>query len=204
MQTSFLPRAATRLSGVPAVPHKLRRFFGLARLSLMLGAHSMLSGCLVEDPPPYTPPTRTAPRLDTRRAEPVQGKIVIVDQGDPIVFRVPVVSEDAGEPVQALLFVDSFPFNVHSDVVPASTLDDLSRRFELSYNGVPDMDYGCHRMMVRASHQSNFNFQTEAGVPIDENDVADAYWWVNVVNLAAGDDGSVLTKCAENAAGEAE
>jgi hypothetical protein len=201
MQTSFPPCAVTRLSGVAAVPGKLRRAFGLARRSLVLGALSMLSGCLVEDPPPYTPPTRTAPRLDTRRAEPLQNNIVIVDKGDPIVFRVPVVSEDAGEPVQALLFVDSFPFNVNSDVVPASTLDDLSRRFELSYNGVPVIDYGCHRMMVRVSHQSNFNFQTDAGVPIDENDVADAYWWINVVDLAGGDDGAVLRNCAGNAGG---
>lgn len=193
--------AATRLSG-PArcLERTFGHFSGLARLSLLLAALSMLSGCLVEDPPLYTPPTQTTPRLVTRLAKPALDKIIIVDKGDPIEFSMPVVSEDVGETVQALLFVDSFPFNSDTDTVPPSTLDDTTRSLELSYQSLPVIDFGCHRMMMRVSHESNFDFQTSNGTPIDEARVSEAVWWVNVVDIASGDNGALLRDCSKNAA----
>ncbi len=201
MNTPSAPRSATRLSGLaPRLSGISSRFYGLARLSLLLVALSMLSGCLVEDPPLYTEPTQTTPRLVTRLAKPALDRIIIVDKGDPIEFSMPVVSEDVGEEVQALLFVDSFPFNSDTDTVPPSTLDDLSRSLKLSYQSLPVIDFGCHRMMMRVSHQSNFDFQTSNGTPIDDADVSEAIWWVNVVDIAAGDNGAVLKDCVANAA----
>lgn len=161
----------------------------------------MLSACLVEDPPVYTEPTQTTPRLVTRLAKPALDRILVVDKGDPITFTMPVVSEDVGETVQALLFVDSFPFNSDTDTVPPSTLDDTSRSLELTYQPLlPPIDFGCHRMMMRVSHQSNFDFQNSNGTVIDDTDVSEAFWWVNVIDIAAGDNGAVLRDCIANAA----
>lgn len=151
----------------------------------------MLSGCIVEDPPPYTQPTQTPPRLDLRLAEPPPDQILIVEQGQMINFRVPFASEDAGETVDAVMLVDS-SLKVDGRTLPGSTLDDTSRAFDLVYPGTAGL--GCHRLWVRISHTANF-VRFPDGVVIDETDVADAYWWLNVIDVAAGEDGSILRNC---------
>jgi hypothetical protein len=198
MPTFFLSRAATRLSGAPAVFLELRRFFDLARLSLVLGAQSMLSGCLVEDPPPYTPPTQTPPRINLRLAEPAADRIILVDKGDPITFRIPVTSEDVGDSLTAAMFLDEATTPIPNFVeIPGSTLDDVDRRIEIVYPGLAEVDFGCHRIKIRVSHTKNLKL---LGEPINQADVAEAYWWMNVIDLAAGDDGSILRNCLSGSA----
>jgi hypothetical protein len=199
MQTSLISRAATRLSGMVVKPRDFARFYGLAQLSLVFSALSMLSGCLVEDPPDFVKPTRTTPRIDSRLVWPPLDQITIVGKGDPITFRLPVVSEDAGVKVQAYLFLDLSPDPVVTNSVPASTLDDTSRRLELAYRPMTRLaEFGCHRFMARVSHADNFIFDTlPAGAPLNVADVAEVNWLVNVVNIAAGDDGSVLRDCPQ-------
>jgi hypothetical protein len=204
MKTLAAARATTRLSGVAAMLRNFGRFSGLARLSLVPSALSMLSGCLVEDPPAFVKPTRTTPRVELRLAEPALDQIIIVDRGDPIAFRIPVVSEDAGVPLKGYLFRDTSLVPIDGNSVPASTLDDTTRRLELAYRPMQDLDpsrvadFGCHRFMARVSHLDNFNTaQLDWGVPFNVADVAEVYWWVNVVNIAAGEDPSVLRNCPQ-------
>jgi hypothetical protein len=169
----------------------------LARLSLLLALLSMFSGCIVEDPPPYTKPTKTPPRLDLRLAQPPPDRIIVVDRRDPIPFRLPFASEDGGEKVQAWLFRDYLAGDnaLVSVEVPGSTLDDLDRKIEITYPGSAAIPFGCHRIMIRVSHADNFNIYP-FGDHIDEADVAEAYWWINAIDVAAGDDGSLFKNCA--------
>lgn len=154
----------------------------------------MLSGCIVEDPPPYTQPTQTPPRLDLRLAEPPPDKIILTEKGEPILFHLPFASEDAGETVTALMMVDNFPGTLDGRNLPGSTLDDTSRAFDLLFPVTAPVELGCHRLWVRVSHEANF-LPHPPGSVIDEADVADAYWWLNVIDLGAGDDGSILRNC---------
>jgi hypothetical protein len=157
----------------------------------------MLSGCIVEDPPPYTQPTKTPPRLNLRLAEPAPDRIIVVDQGDPIPFRVPFASEDGGDQVRAYIFLDYSERSktpLASVAVAGSTLDDLDRQIEITYPATTVVPFGCHRIMIRISHEDNFQL-FPPGAPIDEKDVSEAYWWINVIDLAAGDDPSLLRNC---------
>jgi hypothetical protein len=175
--------------------------FGLARPSLLLLGVSMLSGCLVEDPPVYTKPTQTPPRLDLRRATPPPDKIIVAIPGDRIPFHLPFASEDVGDQVRGYLFLDYDPDPDKSNIaldsisVPGSTLDDPAERsLNLTYPRVGDDTLGCHRITIRVSHEQNFVRFPYAAV-IDNDDVAEAYWWMNVIDIASGDDGSTLKNC---------
>jgi hypothetical protein len=198
MVTSISNSSTTRLSGRHGLARRVQgRFVGLARLSLWLTSLSMFSGCIVEDPPPYTQPTKTPPRLDLRLAVPSPDRIIIAEQNEPISFHIPFASEDAGERIAAYLFLD-FSENFRQPLgyvpVPGSTLDDLSRAIDITYPAANDVSFGCHRIMIRISHDENFE-RFPPGAPIDVADVAEAYWWLNIIDVSAGDDGSVLRNC---------
>ena len=152
----------------------------------------MLSGCLVEDPPPYVPPTQTPPRLDSRLAKPPIDQIIVRGQADPIDFSIPFASEDAGDRVLGFLFFDGKQED--NDTRAGSTLDADNRHMDLTYSARSEVAFGCHRVLMRLSHELNFS-RTTSGEPIDPSDVAEAHWLVNIIDLAAGDDGSVLRGC---------
>lgn len=188
---------ATWLSGCRRRGSQLSRAVSpLARLSLALASLSMLSGCIVEDPPPYQEPTQTRPQLDLRAARPPQNRFIVVGQGDPIEFRVPFTSEDVGTPLLAFLYLDGG--SVGSVEVPPGTLDEI-REIVLTYGPGPPLEpgsvaLGCHRFTLRVSHKDNFSLQV-TGQPLDPSRATEAYWWVNVIDLAAGDDGRTLRNC---------
>src|SRR5688500_1094673 len=127
------PTFATRLSYRISGFSRRGLVSALARLSLMGVTASMLPGCLIEDPPPYTQPGKTPPRLDLQSAAPPLDQVMVHRRGDPIEFKVPVASEDAGDPVQGFLLLD-YSGGVSADLVafgqvPASTLADVNPRF---------------------------------------------------------------------------
>ena len=191
---SSVPRFATRLSyrgWFGFVPRGL--FSALARLSLMAVTASMSSGCLIEDPPPYTQPAKTPPRLDLVRAFPSPDQVIVRETGDVIEFSIPVVSEDAGDRLQAVLQLDmGSPKEddfVTSTKVPASTLDDMSRTLLLQYEVELADAPGCHRFTVLVSHESNFGDGPEVE---DPTDLAEAHW---MANLNPETDGATLVNC---------
>ena len=177
----ILPRFATRLS-YRLDPGGARRslFLVLARLSLMTALASMSSGCLIEDPPPYRQPLQTPPRLDLIGATPPIDQVIVARTGDPLEFKIPVVSEDAGDRLLGVLQLDMGSTdednNVSSSFARASTLDDLERILTVPWT-VKSIDPGCHRFTLRVSHILNF---TSIPNVADPKDVAEAYWWANL------------------------
>jgi len=174
------PEFATRLSYRRQTTSRGGLFLGLARLSLMGVTASMSSGCLIKDPPPYTQPKQTPPRLDLVAALPSPDQLIVRNTGDTIAFNVPVVSEDAGDRLEAWLQLDvGTPDEdlITTANVPPSTLDDTSRAFTLSYTVEENLASGCHRFTLRVSHELNFTSGTNV---LDPKDVAEVYWWANI------------------------
>jgi hypothetical protein len=196
-EAAFLLRSATRLSWLAArLSGAAGRFLGLARLSLTVAGISMLSGCLVDDPPPLIAPRKTAPRLDVSNAIPGCDQIIIANSGDVIPFSIPVTSEDAGDPLDANLLLDyagdgSTPDFLKPGGLPASTLDDPEERLlKLNWkvrDGVPS---GCHRFTLRVTHASNV-VRDEPELAIDKADLAEAFWFA-YINVSPEDAGSLL------------
>jgi hypothetical protein len=95
-----------------------------------------------------------------------------------------VTSEDAGDPLFAILLFDFTPDSdmVESPVsvpMPASTSDDTTRVFTLPLTVRPDIKPGCHRYTLRVTHQSN----VVDGQPyqvINKADLVEAYWFANI------------------------
>jgi hypothetical protein len=147
-----------------------------------LAALPLLTGCLIDDPPPYRAPPRTAPRINGLRVQPPVDLIITYPPGstEGISFRIPITSEDAGDPVQARLFVNYA--NIASSTqpferLPASTLDEGERT--ASFTWFPDFSSppGCYRLIVRVSHESNWRGAAEL---YDPSDVDEVSWFAKI------------------------
>jgi len=142
----------------------------------------MLSGCLVDDPPPFVAPRQTAPRLDYTKAFPGLDQVIVKNSGDLIKFEIPVSSEDAGDELFAILLFDYAGEGTGADPLnngrlPASTLDDPNPRvFSLPWTVRKGIDPGCHRITLRVTHFKN----TVSAEVIDKKDLAEAYWFANI------------------------
>lgn len=188
-----VPLATTALSGYPDSNAKIHVVFRLARRSLLAALLSMLPSCLVDDPPPYTPPDRTPPRLDYHKASPLLDRLVTAAAKDLLTFEIPVASEDAGDELTAQFFVDSQFLSYHT--IPPSTLDDRSRSARFSFQVLPTF-VGCHRFKILVAH--SVNLPSSSAQPTDLNDLAEAYWWANI-GLPPGEQGMLAT-CPNGAA----
>lgn len=168
----------------------------LARLSLVVAGISMLSGCLVDDPPPFIAPRQTAPRLDYGNALPGLDQIIVKNSGDLIPFSIPVTSEDAGDPLVANLLLDyagdgAIPDFLRPANLPASTLDDQHERvFKLPWKVRDGVTPGCHRFTLRVTHASNVK-EGEPELAINKADQAEAFWFANI-NVDPDDAGSLV------------
>ena len=161
----------------------------------------MLSGCLVDDPPPYTQPNKTPPRLDYHHALPLLNQVIVRKTGDTLEFDVPVASEDAGEDLNSLLLLDYAGGADPSKVVPgtgqtitASTLDDTSRHIKTKWTVSFFGEKGCHRLTLRVTHKSNVNINNFPDV-FNDTDLAEAYWWANLD--ADPTSGNMLVDCPQ-------
>ena len=190
-------RSTTRLSRHGAhLEGQCSGFWALARLSLVAVLLSMLSGCLVDDPPPYVAPQQTAPRFDYAEASPGLDQLLVASFPDQITFEMPFTSEDAGEQVYAVLLLDydgvegetlDFGFS------PPSTLADTSRRvLSLTWKVQERIVPGCHRFTLRVTHVGNTGTSTNV---FDKKDLAEAYWWANI-NVTA-ENANLLMNCPQ-------
>lgn len=182
---AFFSRSATRLSWLASPrPRRLGRFWGLARLSLGVASISMLSGCLVDDPPPLVAPKKTKPFLDNSNIHPGVDQLIVTNSGELVTFTIPVKSEDAGDPLFAILLFDYTP---DSDMVeqagsvpmPASTFDDTNRVVSIPVSVRPGITPGCHRYTLRVTHQSNL-VKGHSDRVINKADLAEAFWLANI------------------------
>jgi hypothetical protein len=190
------PRSATRLSWLGTrLSGRFGRFVGLARLSLLGASIGMLPGCLVDDPPPLITQQKTAPRLDYSKVEPGLDQLLVLNSGDFVRFKIPVISEDAGDPLLASLLFDFTPGSNKvpefvSVPLPASTLDDTKRIATLPLVLRSDIKPGCHRYTLRITHQSNL-VDGLAYQVINEADMAEAFWFANI-NVAPENAGTLV------------
>lgn len=189
--------STTRLSWLGARAARVRSGFPpLARLSLALAGISMLSGCLVDDPPPFTPPRKTAPRLDVRQALPGMDRVIVTRAGELIPFSIPVTSEDAGDPLTAHLLLDyagdgSIPDFLRPASLPPSTLDNPEPRIlKLPWKVRDGVLPGCHLFTLRVTHASNVK-EDAPELAIDKADQAEAFWFATI-NVDPEDAGSLL------------
>ena len=145
----------------------------------------MLSGCLIDDPPPYAAPTQTPPRLDLTKAYPPLDQVLVTNSGDLVHFTVPVTSEDAGQELTAILLLDyggdgTYPDFLTSAPLAASTLDDPEDRvFTLPWLVRKPLTPGCHRLTLRVTHYANID-QAKPAEVVNKKDLAEAYWFANI------------------------
>jgi hypothetical protein len=122
----------------------------------------MLSSCIIEDPPPYSEPKQTPPRLDLRRAAPPYDQVLIVKLGERVTFNVPVSSEDAGDKIIGLLLLDYAGQDDLTDIArgeaPAATLDDVDRNLIVDWPVAASATKGCHRLTLLVTHRDNYFF----------------------------------------------
>src|SRR5690349_20710558 len=99
--------SATALSRYRPSPWRSTALSRLACRSLLLGFVSLFApSCIVADPPEYSSAVQRAPELDLYNASPAILKILEVTANQVVPINVPVRSEDAGEQLVALLFLD--------------------------------------------------------------------------------------------------
>src|SRR4029434_5135890 len=78
----------------------------LARGSLGIILLMSVQGCIVADPPVFEEPERTPPFLDLAAADPPIFEILQQGPADQVRINVPFRSEDAGDRLQAVLFLN--------------------------------------------------------------------------------------------------
>ena len=175
---------ATRLSRRSPLIRKATAFLGLARLSLLSSLSMLLaSSCIVADPPEYLDPVQTRPVLDIGQADPGTSQVLVVHAGDNVAFSVPVRSEDAGEDLRAVFFVDQGPGSAgvfqNSQSIPASTYNDTGRAVTFTWT-VPTLAVGCHLLTLTVAHRLSFLLkQDDVLNPKDQDDAAIVNWWLN-------------------------
>jgi hypothetical protein len=154
---------------------------------------ALLTSCIVADPPQYEEPKQTPPILDLAGARPYLGDVIVIDRtdnedaNDKVELKVPVRSDDQGDPLNASLWLDySFFPSIYIGVftkIPPSTLDDQTRTINMvwSLGEAPPWKAGCHPLTMLVSHESNWdNDHSRPDLVKAENDLAIATWWVNL------------------------
>lgn len=200
---------ATRLSRRSRNGREIGRIFGLAWRSLCVLSIMLFSGsCIVADPPEYRAPGQTRPVLNTYTAVPTATQALVVDASAgmvPIVnFTVQVRSEDAGESLRAVFFLDyqmkpgtdsnqrgEIPLVVKT--IAASTYDNPGRFF--TYPWQPMGVKGCHFLTLVVAHESTFQegdqWNLDPRFAVD--DAALVTWTVNV--LTSPTDSTTIASC---------
>lgn len=152
--------------------------------ALALGCSVSTTGCLVADAPNYGPPEQRPPVINTQGVNPTPyALIVIPEMSAGITISVPVRSEDAGESLWGVLFVDygleKQEFWDDQEIPPGS-FDELDRSYDTSFQAGTRVTPGCHTLTAFITHKSNFDSKENVIVDSSNFDVASVTWWMNV------------------------
>lgn len=196
----------TRLSRRAANAREISGILRLAWRSLGFGSIMLVAeSCIVADPPEYRAPVQTRPVLNMYSAVPTatQALVLTTMPVSTTKFTVQVRSEDAGEDLRALFFLDyQLPTQrkLVSKVIPASTYDNTGRNFQADYVPVPKTDKGCHFLSLVVAHTSSFlnTIDDDRLDPRYANDDAAIATWT--INVDPPSDGS-LQDCPSRQAG---
>jgi hypothetical protein len=177
------------------------------RLPLLVLATSWLAaGCIFPEPEKFEEPQRTAPIVALNEVAPPVTSLLVVNGRTPHNFTVPFRSNDAGEFLQALFFLD---FNTSSEDfvtfqnVPPSTLDDPNRSVTLQWtfdetctnDEVEDVAC-CRQFSMHLVHVSSVEQNTGTPRPDEvksSGDLASVVWWMAVE--AEGQSPHLLGRC---------
>lgn len=139
----------------------------------------LLDACLLPAPPEYREPEQTPPFLWA--PIPATTEVQSVKSGDPFDISVNLRSEDAGEDLVALLFLNYLVEGQQSgslnwSSVKAGTLSE-ERHIGISWR-VPERETPgtCEQLSLIVSHLSNFT----NGLPTNDADVAVLTWWLDI------------------------
>jgi len=131
----------------------------LLLLSIMLAAQS----CIVADPPEYRAPGQTRPLLDTYGAQPPASRVILVDSSirNPIQFNVRIQSEDKGEDLRAIYFIDYGSLHqkkLNGQTISASTYENTNRAAMWPWQPIVpnDVSVGCHFVTLVVAHSGSF------------------------------------------------
>jgi hypothetical protein len=159
------------------------RSLGLASIMLVV------QSCIVADPPQYKAAGQTRPELNSYSAVPPTTKPLVVltkppATGAPVGFSVPVRSEDAGEALRALYFLD-YQTSVQNKLVgitiPASTYDNTNRTAPLVWPPA-GTSAGCHFVTLVVAHTGSFLESDDERLDptVADEDASLLTWTVNV------------------------
>jgi hypothetical protein len=152
------------------------------------------SGC-ISQPPTYEDTQKIPPFILLEKTDPppwVFRQLVIGEDGEypAVPFTVRYYSEDLGDPVQALVYVDSLPGDSRQEqegktvdateaTAPESILRGAAGTFgeerTISFT-ITDFRPGCHAVSALLTHASNF----EGSRILSKDQVARVVWWFDV------------------------
>jgi len=146
----------------------------------------LATSCVVADPPEYQSPVQTRPALDVYQASPTTTTVLVVNTLDVVKISVPLRSEDAGEWLTGVFWVDSntgFPGLLQNvQKIPPSTYANDQRAVTLDWI-VPRLPRaGCHLLSLVVAHDSSFktNPSYMLNADAENRDAAIINWWMNV------------------------
>ncbi|HVR21418.1 MAG TPA: hypothetical protein VMS65_17010 [Polyangiaceae bacterium] len=156
----------------------------LARL--VVGSTSLATGCLVAEAPEYGPAQQRPPVVGWENVKPSPYELQTIDETlGSLDIRVPVRSEDAGDPLQGVLWVDygnvSSRKRFDEKQVPASSFDDLERAYSTTWIWDERVKKECgHTLTLLLMHRSNYDDDKDIPNENVEWDVASVTWQMNV------------------------
>jgi len=160
----------------------------LAWRSLLLISIMLVEGsCIVADPPEYRAPGQTRPVLNVYGAVPTATRALVLYTPTRTSFSVQVRSEDAGEDLRAIFFMD---YQIKpgervliSKTITASTYDNEDRTATLDWI-IPMMALkGCHYVSLVVAHENSFLKQideTRLDPRRADDDAAIVTWTVSI------------------------
>jgi hypothetical protein len=163
------------------------------------------SGCLVPEPEPFREPERTPPFLEHAEAVPPVEVFVELKTDDPVTqFTIPVRSEDLGEELTALVYLDfglaseRFVYNLSE---APSTFDDPGRSIDFPYSPragdclkPSGEEAGCCRQLtLLVMHDASVDPTAVPQRPDQTKSIGDlaiAVWWL-AIDAPEGDPTSI-------------
>jgi hypothetical protein len=197
------------------LPRRMARFSLLRRCSaaaIAVFGTTLMSSCLITSTPDFGSVEQTPPFLLDASATPSSRDFLVIP-ADKVFqeFSAEVRSEDAGEPVEVVLYIDygvengaGLPYRraiVNNANVDAGSFDDAVPRIASSkwYPGIDPVVPGCHSFTLMVSH----SFDNQTRCPSDVSDSSQITW--QAVVCATADDCSfdpqacpkALTACGD-------
>ncbi len=152
----------------------------------LTGTASLATGCLVDEPPTFEQPERTAPAMFLQEAVPTYGQTMVLQRNQlPVPFTIKVQSEDLGKRLLATVWVNfGLEGEARIDVErfgPGTFDQPRDIQFYLETSLLPQ---GCVPITIVLHHEDNVDIETLK--PLDF-DLATIATWYAIVDATPSD-----------------